>query len=351
MFARTRLCGDETETFDNMRAAVLRSPKQKVEFEERTVPVPGQGEILIRIRACGVCHGDLMVQNGDFPFVRFPIVPGHEVAGVVESVGLGVDYPKPGTRVGVPWLFAACGHCRQCIQGDEILCAAGQYVGMTRDGGYQEFMLARADYVVPLPDSLDFADAAPLMCAGLTVYSGLVHAGFKPGDKVAVSGLGGLGSLAVSFARAMGGRVAVISSTREKEDQARELGAEKFIHLGMEPVGNTLRAWDGGPDIILQVAPSLESANAAMPGLAPNGTFVLLAPVPVTVDYFALCLRRQRLMGSPSGSRKELRATLDLAAAHNICPQIKCYPLEAAGDAMAELEAARPAGRIVLAMS
>ena len=333
-----------------MRAAILRGPKNKLEFENRAVPVPGHGEVLIRVRACGICHGDLMVQNGDFPFVRFPIVPGHEIAGVVESVGAGVDSLRPGTRVGVPWLFSACGRCKQCFLGDEILCSAGQYVGMTRDGGYQEFMVARADYALPLPDSLGFADAAPLMCAGLTVYSGLSHAGFKAGDKVAVVGLGGLGNLAVSFARAMGGRVAVISSTLGKEAGARELGAEKFIHTGTESVGEVLRAWDGGADIILQVAPSLESANAAVPGLAPDGTFVLLAPVPVEVDYVALCLRRQRLMGSPSGSRKELRATLDLAAAHGIRPRLKCFPLGRADEALAELEGAHPAGRIVVVL-
>jgi len=333
-----------------VRTAVLREPKGKLQIEERAVPIPGHGEVLIRVRACGVCHGDLMVQNGDFPFVQFPIVPGHEVAGVIESVGAGVDHPKPGTRVGVPWLFSACGHCKQCIRGDEVLCADGQYVGMTRDGGYQEFMVARADYLLPLPDSLGFAEAAPLMCAGLSVYSGLLHAGFKPSDKVAVVGLGGLGTLGVLFARAMGGRVAVVSSTREKEVQARELGAEKFIHQGSEPVGEALRAWDGGADIILQVAPSFEAARAALPGLAPDGTFVLLAPVPIAVDPFALCLRRQRLMGSSSGSRKELRTTLDLAAAHGIRPQVKRFPLERAGDALAELETARPAGRVVVVM-
>jgi propanol-preferring alcohol dehydrogenase len=333
-----------------MRAAVLRSPKGKIEFEDRARPVPGNGEVLIRVRACGICHGDLMVQNGDFPFVRFPIVPGHEVAGVVEDVGAGVDHPKLGTRVGVPWLVSACGHCKQCIHGDEILCSAGQYAGMTRDGGYEEFIVARADYVLPLPDALGFADAAPLMCAGLTVYSGLTHAGFRPGDKVAVVGLGGLGNLAVLFARAIGGRVAVVSSTHSKKAQARELGAEKFIHFPTEAVDEALLAWDGGADIILQVAPSVESANASFPGLAPDGTFVLLAPVPITLDYFALCLRRQRLMGSPSGSRKELRETLDLAATHGIRAKTKCVPLETAGEALAELGATHPAGRIVLVM-
>ena len=171
-----------------MRAAVLSGPKRKIEIEERKVPIPSQGEVLIRVHACGVCHGDLMVQNGDFPFVNYPIVPGHEIAGVIEDVGAGVDYLKPGIRVGVPWLFSTCSHCRFCILGDEILCESGQYTGMSRDGGYQDFMVARAEYVVPLPASIGFSEAAPLMCAGLTVYSGLVHGGVKPGAKVAIVG-------------------------------------------------------------------------------------------------------------------------------------------------------------------
>lgn len=333
-----------------MRAAVLKEPKGQLQIEERAVPTPGQDEVLIRVHACGICHGDLMVRNGDFPFVRPPIVPGHEVAGVVEKLGPGVSYPPQGTRVGLLWLFSSCGHCGSCIVGDEVLCANGQYVGMTRDGGYQEFMLARADNVLPLPDSLSFADAAPLMCAGLTVYAGLVYAGFKPGDKVAVVGLGGLGEMGIQFARAMGGRVAVVSSTKQKEGRARELGAEKFVHEGTEEVDEALRSWDGGADIVLQVAPAPTSANAALRGLASDGTFSLLAPVPISPDPFALIMRRQRIMGSCSGSRKDLRATLDLAAAHGIRPSVQCFPLDRANNALAELENLRPSGRIVLLM-
>ena len=333
-----------------MKAAVFKELKGNLEFEERDVPQPGQGEVLIRVHACGVCHGDLMVQNGDFPFVRFPIVPGHEVAGVVESVGSDVEHLRSGTRVGVPWLSTACGHCKQCILGDEVLCAEGQYVGMTRDGGFQEFMIAQADYVVPLPDALGFVEAAPMMCAGLTMFSGLTHAGFKPGDKVAIVGLGGLGSMGVLFARAMGGRVAVISTTLGKQAEARSLGAEKFIVAGRESVTEALQAWDGGPDIILQVAPSSELANNALRGLAADGVFVLLTPVPIAIDPVALIMRRQRVMGSPSGSRKELRATLELAAVHDIRPPTKCYPLDDAGDALAELHTAHPAGRAVIVM-
>jgi alcohol dehydrogenase, propanol-preferring len=331
-----------------MQAAVLRETRGTLQILDRPVPVPGPGEVLVKVHACGVCHGDLMVRNGAFPFVRFPIVPGHEIAGVVESIGPGVDPSHQGTRVGVPWLFSACGRCKQCIVGNEVLCANGQYVGMSRDGGYQEFMVARADYVLPLPDGLSFADAAPLMCAGLTVYTGLVHGGFKPSDKVAIVGLGGLGEMAIQFARAMGGRIAVVSSTRQKEARARELGAEKFIHEGTEKIDESLCSWDGGPDIILQVAPSPASANAALRGLASDGTFVLLAPVPLDPDPAALIMRRQRIMGSPSGSRKELRATLELAAACGIHSRSRRLPLQDANRALAELETGRPAGRIVL---
>jgi len=172
----------------------------------------------------------------------------------------------------------------------------------------------------------------------------------KPNDKVAVLGLGGLGEMALQFARAMGGRVAIVSSTKQKEARARELGAEKFIHQGSESVDEALRSWDGGADIIVHVTPSPDSLDAALRGLAPDGTFVLLAPVPISVDSLSLALRRQRIMGSSSGSRKELRATLDLAAAHGIRPHTRRFPLDQASDALEELENARPAGRVVLVM-
>ncbi len=333
-----------------MRAAVLKQPKANLQIEERDVPAPGDGEVLVRVHACGVCHGDLMVRNGDFPFVRPPLVPGHEIVGVIEKLGPGVTYPPRGTRVGLLWLSSSCGHCGCCLKGDEVLCASGQYVGMTRDGGFQEYVLARAANVLPLPDALAFADAAPLMCAGLTVYAALVYAGFKPAHKVAVVGLGGLGEMGIQFARAMGGRVAVISSTREKERRARELGAEKFIHEGTDEVDEALRSWEGGADIVLQVAPSAASANKALRGLAADGTFSLLAPVPISPDPFALIMRRQRIMGSCSGSRKDLLAVLDLAAAHKIRASLQHFPLERANDALAELESGRPAGRLILVM-
>ena len=188
-----------------MKAAVIRKAGGHVEMEERNRPAPGPDEVLIRVHACGVCHGDLMVRNGHFPFIRYPIVPGHEIAGTVEAHGERVQFPACGTRVGVSALFSSCGLCPQCLGADEFLCAKLEFTGVTRDGGYQEYMVAPAAYVAPLPEALEFADAAPLMCAGLTVYSGMRHAGFRPGQRAAVIGLGGLGHMAVLFAKAMGG--------------------------------------------------------------------------------------------------------------------------------------------------
>src|SRR6516165_1712718 len=213
-----------------MKAAVLNGPNSGFRFEERDRPTPARGEVLIRVRACGVCHGDLMLQLGQFPFARYPIVPGHEITGVIEEVGKGVDKLRKGDRIGLSALFSSCGRCAQCVEGDECLCSQMQFTGVTQDGGYQQFMLAPAAYVALLPDRLDFVDAAPLMCAGLTVFSGLRHAGFEPGKKVAVIGLGGLGHLGVLVVRAMDGRVAVLSTSADKEDEARELGAELFIN-------------------------------------------------------------------------------------------------------------------------
>jgi D-arabinose 1-dehydrogenase-like Zn-dependent alcohol dehydrogenase len=213
-----------------MKSMVFEKPHGSLVAKDRTPPKPREGEVLIRVHACGVCHGDLMVQEGAFPSTAYPVVPGHEIAGTVEQLGNAVDWLDVGARVGLSALGSACGHCAACLSADEFLCDRLGFTGVTSDGGYQEFTVANAAYVVPLPERLDFVEAAPLMCAGLTIFSALRHAGFKPGNRVAVVGLGGLGEMGVLYARAMGGRVAVISSTPDKESDARSLGAELFIH-------------------------------------------------------------------------------------------------------------------------
>lgn len=334
-----------------MRAAVLKAPQGELRFEDRRRPTAGSGEVLLRVRACGVCHGDLLLQQGGFPFARFPVVPGHEVAAEIEELSEHVPWLKHGMRVGVSALYSACGQCKKCIGGDEILCARGwEFTGVTKDGGYQEFMIASATYVAPLPDALEFSDAAPLMCAGLTVYSGLRHAGFAPGHKVAVIGLGGLGHLAVLYAKAMGGRVAVLSTTPEKEGEARELGAECFINTKATIPGEALRAWDGGADIILATGSSFDSMTAAFPGLETDGTMVVLGvgPGSLVFDPMQLIMGRRRVMGSPAGSRRELRETLDLAATHGIRPRTTHFPLRSAGEVLERMHAGSIRGRAVL---
>ncbi|HET8667886.1 MAG TPA: alcohol dehydrogenase catalytic domain-containing protein [Terriglobales bacterium] len=336
-----------------MKAAIIDQPNTPIRIEERPRPKPGPGQVLIKVHACGVCHSDLYVQLGAFPFATYPRIPGHEVAGVVEEVGSFVTWPTVGDRVGMPWLYSSCGICEQCVRGDEVMCPYAQVTGVNVDGGFEEYMLAPATYVAPIPDELDFADAAPIMCAGLTVYNGMRNANFRPGQRVAVIGLGGLGHLAVLYAKAMGGRVAVLSTSPDKEDEARGLGAERFINTKAQNVVEALHAWDGGADLILATAPAVEPATASFPGLAPDGTLVVLGvgPGTINVNPSDLVGGRRHLMGSPSGSRKDIRAALTFAAAHDIRPQITRFPLEQAGDALNEMHGGHMMGRAVLEMA
>ena len=335
-----------------MKAAVINAPNAEVRIEERDRPSPGRDEVLIRVHACGVCHGDLMLQRGQFPFARYPVVPGHEIAGVIEEVGEDVGELRSGDRVGLSALFSSCGCCKQCLDRDEFLCSQMQFTGITQDGGYQQFMLASAAYVAQLPDGLDFVEAAPLMCAGLTVFSGLRHAGFEPGDKVAVIGLGGLGHMGVLFVRALGGRVAVLSTSADKEAEARGLGAERFINLKTESASEALRTWDGGADIILATPPAAEPMIAAFPGLALNGTMVVLGAPPddIAVSPMDLIMGRRRLMGSPAGSRQDLHDTLHLAAAHSLRAKVTPMPLDDAAKALKQMYEGNIHGRVVLVM-
>jgi alcohol dehydrogenase len=336
-----------------MKAAVVTAPNTAIVIEDRPIPQPKAGEVLIKVHACGVCHSDLMVLLGYFPFATYPRIPGHEVAGVVEKVGEGVTWPKVGDRVGMQWLFSACGHCDLCVRGDEVMCPFGSVTGVNQDGGYQEFMIAPALYVAPIPDALSFADAAPLMCAGLTVFNGLRNAGFQPGQKVAVIGLGGLGHLGILYAKAMGARVAVISGSPDKQDEARELGAEYFVNSKAQKVGEALREWDGGADIILATAPSSEAATDAAPGLAPDGTLVVLGVGPgnIQVSPMDLVGGRRHVMGSPSGGRKDIRATLNFSAHNHVLPRITEFSLEDAGKVLDLMHTGKLRNRGVLVLA
>jgi alcohol dehydrogenase, propanol-preferring len=333
-----------------MKAICIREPNGNLSLEDRRGRSPLKGELLIRVHACGICHGDLMMRKGAFPFVQFPIVPGHEIAGQVEEVGEETNGFKRGDRVGLSVLFSSCGSCEYCVSGSENLCPTWVWTGMMVDGGYAEFVIAKAAYVVRLPDELSYIEAAPLMCAGVTVYSGLRHSGYRRGDRVAVIALGGLGHLGVLYAKAMGARVAVLSSTKAKEHEARSLGAELFIDLGEEDEVRRLQEWNGGANVILATAPNVESATKTFSGLAPDGTMVVLGVGPgcIEVDPVSLTMGRRRLLGSPAGSRQELGETLRFAAEHGIRPRIKTYPLDQAAEAFESVSAGQPAHRAVL---
>jgi len=335
-----------------MKSMVCRHAGDPLILEERQRPSPASDEILIRTRACGICHGDLMAQAGAFPFVNFPIVLGHEITGTVEAVGAEVSSWRKGDRVGLSVLFLTCGKCKHCRAGNENLCAEWVWTGMMKDGGYQEYLCAKAGYVVAIPEILDLAEAAPLLCAGVTVYSGLVHAAFAAGKKVAVIGTGGLGNLGVLLTRAMGGRIAVLSTKAQRQEEARALGAELFIDTTQENAGERLRQWDGGADLILATAPSVESVNQAFGGLAPDGTIVVLGVGlgNIEVNPVDLVMGRRRVLGSPAGSLKELRECMELAAKHNIRPKIHKVPIEGAEEALREMQSGHKNGRAVLAM-
>ncbi len=339
-----------------MRAAVVEKPKTPILITERDRPDPGPGEVLIKVEACGVCHGDLDVWQGAFPYTdiaAYPIVPGHEVAGVVEEVGAGVDWPEKGMRVGMPWLYSSCGHCAACLEGDEVLCSDIQITGVTKDGGFQEFMSAPARHISELPDGIDFADAAPLMCAGLTVFAGLRNAGFEPGDRVAITGLGGLGHMGVLYARAMGGRVAVISSTMEKEKEARALGAERFINAKTDDVTKALQGWEGGADVIIATAPSAAMMKACFPGLGRHGTLVVVGVIEDELSFAPtdFILAERRVIGSLIGSRADIRDALGFAVAHGIKPVITKFPLERLGEALDQMQNGTLSGRGVIVMN
>ena len=333
-----------------MKAVVAPKANAPVVIEDRPIPQPKAGEVLIKVHACGVCHSDLAVIEGGIPFATFPRVLGHEVAGVVDKVGEGVTWPKVGDRVGMQWLFSADGYCDQCVRGAEILCPNLVVTGVTADGGYQEYMIAPALYVAPIPDGLDFADAGPLMCAGLTVFNGMRQAGVKPGDKIAVIGLGGLGHLAVLYAKAMGARVAVISNTPDKKDEANELGAEYFVNTQSQKTGDALMAWNGGADIILATAPSSPAATEAIPGLAPDGTLVILGVGAgnISVAPSDMIFPRRRVMGSPSGGRSDIRATLNFSLHNKVLPRITKFPLADAAKALDLMRTGKLRDRAVL---
>ncbi|WP_034260854.1 alcohol dehydrogenase catalytic domain-containing protein [Actinospica robiniae] len=333
-----------------MRAAIATAVDQPLSITDLDVPEPGFGEVLVKLTACGVCFTDLGLLQGHYPFARFPVVPGHEITGTIAAVGPGVAFPEVGTAVGAQFLYDSCGHCDYCVRGEQILCPDKRITGIVANGGYAQYALLKAGFVTPLPAGLDPVAGAPLMCAGITAFNGLRRAGTTPSSRVAVIGLGGVGTMAVRYAVAMGARVAVVGRSDRAHDEAERLGAELFIASAETDPAAALKEWDGGAEVILNAAPSTAAATATLGGLAPDGTLVLCGygEDPVTVPTQPMVLNRLHVMANPSGSPHDLRDTLTFSHQHGIYPEVTRISLDDAPAALKAMAEGRSHGRSVI---
>ena len=333
-----------------MRAAIATAVNKPLSIADQELPSPGQGEALVKITACGVCFSDLGLLQGHYPFARFPVIPGHEITGTVAALGPGVTWPEVGTPVGAQFLYDSCGHCDYCVRGEQILCTRKRITGIVADGGYAEYAVLKAGFVTPLPAGLDPVAGAPLMCAGITAFNGLRQAGAKPGSRVGVIGLGGVGGMAVRYAAAMGARVAVLGRSRRGEEQAKELGAELYIATEDTDPAVALKAWDGGANVVLNAAPSTAAASATLGGLAPDGTLVLCGygSEPLTLPTQPMVLNRLHVMANPSGSPHDLRDTLAFSVRHGIVPEVTPISLDEAPGALEAMAKGSSQGRSVI---
>jgi D-arabinose 1-dehydrogenase-like Zn-dependent alcohol dehydrogenase len=317
-----------------MKSVQIPAPGGDFVVSERPLPEPGPGAVRVKVAACGVCHSDFFVKEGHWPNLAYPRVPGHEVAGVIDAVGPDVTAWSPGDRVGIGWHGKHCGYCDACRSGDFILCRNLKITGFDFDGGYEQYMIAFANGLARIPDALTFAEAAPLLCAGVTTYNSLRHSGALPGDLVAVHGIGGLGHLAIQFARQFGFRVAAISRGRDKEELALQLGAHHYIDgAAVKPADELTRM--GGARVIVATAPNSAAISALAGGLGRNGMLLAIAGAadPLSISSAQLIGLRQSIQGWPSGAPKDSEDTLNFCVLTGIRPMIEEFPLEEAARA------------------
>ena len=334
-----------------MKAAVVHKFGQPLGIEEVPVPTPAPGQVLVRVVASGVCHTDLHAADGDWPVKpTLPFIPGHEGAGTVAALGAGVTALKEGDRVGVPWLHSACGICEYCLTGWETLCEQQQNSGYSVNGGFAEYALAPAAYVGRLPESVDFVAIAPILCAGVTTYKGLKETEAKPGEWVVISGIGGLGHVAVQYATAMGLHVAAVDIDDGKLALARTLGAEVTVNAATCDAAAEVQRAIGGAHAVLITAVSVKAFQQAIGMLRRGGTCVLngLPPGEFPTPIFDVVLKRLTIRGSIVGTRKDLQEALQFAAEGKVRATTETQPLEAINDVFARLRKGAVQGRVVL---
>ena len=328
-----------------VQVAVANGPFEVV---RRDVPTQGPRQVRIRVQACGVCHSDMFTKTGAVPMV-YPRAPGHEVVGVVDAVGAEVPDWKEGMRAGVGWHGGHCGHCTSCRRGDFITCTTGQVPGISYDGGYADYMIAPFEALAAIPDELSAADAAPLLCAGITTYNALRHSGACAGDLVAVLGIGGLGHLGVQFAAKMGCHTVAIARGADKGPLARELGAHQYIDSTRQNASEELSKL-GGARVILATVTDSRTMSDAVGGLGVDGRLLVVgaSAEPIEVSPFALIKGRRSISGWPSGTASDSEDTLRFSARAGIRPMIETFPLERAAEGYERMMSGKARFRVVL---
>ena len=332
---------------------VAQVPKAGADFEivEREIPKPGAGHVRIKVQACGVCHSDVFVKEGLWPGIQYPRVPGHEVTGIIDELGAGVSEWKQGQRVGVGWHGGQDNTCVECRRGHFLYCHNPKVAGISYDGGYQQYMVAPVEALAAIPDTLSAAEAAPLLCAGVTTFNGLRHSGALPGSLVAVQGLGGLGHLGIQFGNKFGYKVAAIGRGSENAALAKKLGASVYIDSKSTNAAEALQKL-GGADAILATAPNSKAMSELIDGLGPNGKLIVvgISPDPIGVTPLQLISGERAIQGSAVGTPTDSEDTLRFAELTGVRPMIETYPLEKAAEAYARMMSGNAQFRVVLTM-
>jgi D-arabinose 1-dehydrogenase-like Zn-dependent alcohol dehydrogenase len=331
-----------------MRVVQVSRPKGPFEIVERPIPEPSAGTVRIKVQACGICHSDSLVKEGIFPGIQYPRVPGHEVAGIIDAVGPSVAGWEPGQKVGVGWNGGYCGYCDHCRRGDFFACVRGEVTGLSFDGGYGEYMIAPGSAIARMPADLPPAESAPLMCAGLTTFNALRNSGARPGDVVAILGLGGLGHLGVQYAAKMGFHTVGIARGKDKESLARQLGASVYIDSqSQDPAAELLKL--GGAKVILATATSGDAMSAVQGGLAVNSTLLVVgAAESMQVSPLLLLTGCRSVKGWYSGTSIDTQDTLAFSARSGVKSMNEAYPLDRVAEAYDRMMSGKARFRVVL---
>ncbi|HSE36446.1 MAG TPA: zinc-dependent alcohol dehydrogenase [Blastocatellia bacterium] len=336
-----------------MKAAIIYEYKAPLQIEEAEIPVPGPDEVLIKVQACGVCHSDLHIAEGDWTHhlrkIKLPLIPGHEVVGPIVKKGDAVQNLDIGDRVGVAWTHWTCGECDLCKEGRENLCTKQTITGATVDGGYAEYIKAKASHVLKVPDGLTSEEAAPLFCAGVTVYHAIKSSGIKPRQRLVVFGIGGLGHLAVQIAKCFGAEVIAVDITDDKLEFGRRLGADLTMNAAKEDVVKEIRRM-GGAHVAVVTSAAKKAYDMAFSAVRSGGTLMVVGMPAEDLCFPAIMMREIRIMSAATGTREDMREVLELAAGGRVKCQVETRTLEEVNEVFDEMRAARITGRVVLTM-